>query len=354
MTVVAPEYGVALDPASLLQSGQPGATLTYTLILTNAGNFPDSFAITASSSAWTTHFPAQVGPLPPDASQPVQITVDIPLDAQAGDYDLVDIYFTSQSNPLVVGKATLVSVAQGVFALQLSPDAQAGSGTPGEWITYTLALTNTGNAPETFDVAVSSGWAYIAPPVIGALDAGDSTSFNIQVQVPPGAPVGDVSLAQVQVTSQSDPSQNALALLSTTALQSPDADLALGLAAPAGVQLGDFITYTLIVTNSGPVTASNSLLTATLPLGVNFVSASPGCGAAAGLVVCALGDVPPSASQTLTIVVQAAQAGEQTSTVTLASDTRDPDLENNSASVSTIVEAPPPTLFLFLPLIPKQ
>jgi hypothetical protein len=36
MTVVAPEYGVALDPASLLQSGQPGATLTYTLVLTNA------------------------------------------------------------------------------------------------------------------------------------------------------------------------------------------------------------------------------------------------------------------------------------------------------------------------------
>jgi uncharacterized repeat protein (TIGR01451 family) len=282
----------------------------------------------------------------------VQITVDIPLDAQAGDYDLVDIYFTSQSNPLVVGKATLVSVAQGVFALQLAPAAQSGSGPLGEWVTYSLVLTNTGNAAETFDVAVDSEWASIAQPVIGTLAAGDSASFDNRCRSA-GRPVGDVSLARCRWLRRTT-CQNALALLSTTALQSPDADLVLGLAAPAGVQLGDFITYTLIITNNGPITASNSLLTATLPLGVDFVSASPGCSAAAGLVACALGDLLPSASQTLTIVVQAAQAGEQSMTVMLASDTRDPDLENNSASVSTIVEAPPPTLLLYLPLIPKQ
>jgi uncharacterized repeat protein (TIGR01451 family) len=46
------------------------------------------------------------------------------------------------------------------------------------------------------------------------------------------------------------------------------------------VVAGEALTYTLIVTNDGPCDATEVVLTDTLPIGVTFSSASPGCGTA--------------------------------------------------------------------------
>ncbi|MCC7217075.1 MAG: DUF11 domain-containing protein [Burkholderiales bacterium] len=88
---------------------------------------------------------------------------------------------------------------------------------------------------------------------------------------------------------------------STTSRQA--ADLALTKSAPASVVPGNPLAWTLTVTNNGPAASNGAQVTDTLPAGVTFVSASPGCAFAAGTVTCTLGALANGASTNLTINV---------------------------------------------------
>ncbi|MFO1316169.1 MAG: hypothetical protein U1F58_11255 [Burkholderiales bacterium] len=88
---------------------------------------------------------------------------------------------------------------------------------------------------------------------------------------------------------------------STTSRQA--ADLALTKSAPASVIPGSALAWTLTITNNGPAASNGAQVTDTLPAGVTFVSASPGCAFATGTVTCTLGALAKGASTTLTINV---------------------------------------------------
>jgi uncharacterized repeat protein (TIGR01451 family) len=95
---------------------------------------------------------------------------------------------------------------------------------------------------------------------------------------------------------------------------------------PDPVVAGGTLTYTIQIVNNGPSDAQNVVVADTLSSDTSFVSASPGCSAALGVVTCNLGTVPNGATVDLTIVV----------TVT-------PDLlAYGGVSTSAIALAPPP------------
>lgn len=76
-------------------------------------------------------------------------------------------------------------------------------------------------------------------------------------------------------------------------------------AAPEPVLLGQQLVYTLVVSNAGPNTATEAVVSHALPAAVNFVSAAStqgACGQNAGIVSCAIGTVAPGASATITII----------------------------------------------------
>jgi uncharacterized repeat protein (TIGR01451 family) len=111
---------------------------------------------------------------------------------------------------------------------------------------------------------------------------------------------------------------------------------------PDSVTVGHDLTYTLAVTNNGPTTAKNTLLTDPLPANTTFVSASTGCNELGGTVTCNLGDIADGASTTATIVVQPTAATSTISnTASVESGTRDPNAANNSATEQTPVNHPP-------------
>ena len=89
--------------------------------------------------------------------------------------------------------------------------------------------------------------------------------------------------------------------LSVTKQDSPD---------PATV--GQNITYTIVVTNAGPSTATGVVATDTLPIEfVSAVSASStqgSCTIASPLVTCQLGTMNSGANVTITVVVKAEKA----------------------------------------------
>jgi uncharacterized repeat protein (TIGR01451 family) len=120
----------------------------------------------------------------------------------------------------------------------------------------------------------------------------------------------------------------------------PVVDLAIVKTGPATVDAGGQLTWTLEVTNNGPDDATGVKVDDTLPAGVQFVSADPGCAAAAGIVSCALGElaVGDSAVRHVTVTVPPA-LGDQTllNSASVAGDQGELERENNHSEARTTV-----------------
>jgi uncharacterized membrane protein len=158
------------------------------------------------SAVWPTNAPPTVGPLAPGESSSIDIVVSIPLDALAGAGDYSSIGFSSALPGTLPATANLGTIANAVYGLQITAEADSlealASGVP---LTYTLTVTNLGNITDTFNITVSSTWAFDAPLTLGPLPAGESALVTIVVYVPSQAHSGDVNLAIVTLTSQGNP-----------------------------------------------------------------------------------------------------------------------------------------------------
>ncbi|HKC88749.1 MAG TPA: SBBP repeat-containing protein, partial [Blastocatellia bacterium] len=122
------------------------------------------------------------------------------------------------------------------------------------------------------------------------------------------------------------------------------ADLAIAISdLPDPVMVNNNLTYTLIVTNSGPDAAQGVSVTDTLPTGVEFVStnASQGSCGASNPITCAIGSIAPNARATITIVVKPTATGMITNRATARSDTSDANEGDNTATQETRVSTIP-------------
>jgi uncharacterized repeat protein (TIGR01451 family) len=152
--------------------------------------------------------------------------------------------------------------------------------------------------------------------------------------------------------ASNDPVNPLVAVPVTMTVIEPTADLSITKTAiPVDVKVGETITYTLDVMNLGPQTAENVVVVDTLPAEVTFVSAT-GCTEALGVVTCALGNLGSGSGAVITIVVAANAEGTAINTATVASDTLDPNLANNTATAQTPIF--PATMFFYLPITYKN
>jgi uncharacterized repeat protein (TIGR01451 family) len=123
----------------------------------------------------------------------------------------------------------------------------------------------------------------------------------------------------------------------------PTADLLIGKSDDADpVLAGDSLTYTITVTNVGPETAQNVVVTDTLPAGVTFV-ATTGCAEdPVGVPTCSIGNLGAGGSAVFSIevTVDGGTGGTITNNASVNSDTLDPNAANNSTSEDTTVISP--------------
>ncbi|WP_433674920.1 hypothetical protein [Microbacterium gorillae] len=97
--------------------------------------------------------------------------------------------------------------------------------------------------------------------------------------------------------------------------------------------------YRFVVNNAGPSDAVNAVITDELPAGLTFVGSDSSCTAEGQLVTCVLGTVVASAEVVVDIMVTASAdaAGDVENTATVGSETTDPDLSNNTSTVTGTV-----------------
>jgi uncharacterized repeat protein (TIGR01451 family) len=228
----------------------------------------------------------------------------------------------------------------------------------GDALTYTLTVTNAGPDPAsnvvvtdtlppgTTVVTIGSTQGSCSSPsempmtcTLGGLAAGASATVTIVVT----SPVSGTLTNTGNVTSDTpDPDAGNNSATATTTVDPREADVSITkAAAPDPVDVGDNLTYTLMVTNRGPSTAANVVVTESVPVGavVNSIATTQGvCDTTVEFSFdCRLGDLAANATATITVVVTPDLDGPLTNVASVDSATSDPDTTNNSATVVTTV-----------------
>jgi uncharacterized delta-60 repeat protein/uncharacterized repeat protein (TIGR01451 family) len=132
----------------------------------------------------------------------------------------------------------------------------------------------------------------------------------------------------------------------------PTADVGLAMtAAPATVVATSNVVYTLTLTNYGPSTATNIVVTNTLPTGMVYVSSSPSLGivsASGGVVSWTINSLATNATASLALLVQANRTGVITNTAGVTTGTADLNPDDDQASAVVAVVSPTADLSLGL------
>ncbi len=190
---------------------------------------------------------------------------------------------------------------------------------------------------------------------LGTLATGTNATITVVVSpttaaIPQGLTNTTLTATANVAAAESDVNlaNNSVSIL--TALNRPVANLALALTvAPDPLIVGFTLTNTVAITNHGPGTALNTVLTQPLPPGAGFIPADSSTtvgtlASSAGVVTCTLGDLAANAAATVTIVLTNSAAGLMTNTVALSTGSYDPATNNNSATYVATVFNPAPQI----------
>ncbi len=96
---------------------------------------------------------------------------------------------------------------------------------------------------------------------------------------------------------------------------------------PDPVTAGETLTYTLMITNNGSLEATSITVTDSLPAGVTYGSASPGCSHSGDTVTCTLDtlDINNTAAFTIAVTVRSSTTGTLSNSATVTATTPDSD-----------------------------
>jgi uncharacterized repeat protein (TIGR01451 family) len=245
--------------------------------------------------------------------------------------------------------------------LSIKETASADPVEVGRIFTYNISVSNAG--PDTATVvtvtdALPAGVTYTsATPTQGdcALASGTLTcqlgsiapngSADIALQVKPRQTGSLSNTVSVTASETDSDASNNSATSNIDAIKTADLKVA-KTASVESVFVGGQLTYSLLVTNLGPVNgASGVTLTDSLPAGITFVSATTSQGSlvtppvgSSGIVTANLGSLAVGAQAAVTVTARAAQAGTIAGTATVSSNETDTNSANNTVTQLTMVK----------------
>lgn len=347
------------DAASVVMSDPVPAGMTFVSAVPSAGSCDSTVTCT-------------LGSLTSGGSATYTITLHIPPGTPAGTLFVNSASVLAQTpddtdeNNTALWGTQVASVLADVAIGKTGPaNAIADSD-----IVYTLSVSNFGPnpatgvswtdtlpAPLTFvSLQQQSGPAFTCTPgatstcSISTLAAGVTATFSLVAHVPSATASGTSFSNHASVTSDHDPNdENNNAVAATTV---SSADVAVVKSAPAtAIAGGAPLSYTIVLSNNGPDTATQARFTDLLPPGTTFVSlvqdtgpaavcASPAIGSN-GTVSCSIALLADAASAqfTLSVAIPANIANGTTvsNTATAATDNGDPNPSNDSSMATTTV-----------------
>jgi len=198
------DYALALTPDAAAKSGDPGQTVTYTLYLTNTGTMSDVFRLSRGSTSWTTALSTDTVRLDAGEGAEVKVYVTVPANAAGGAQASVRVTAQSQNDPRTPpasASVVLTTTANNVYGVALGAVVLEQTARPGEAVTYTLLVTNTGNVADTITVTrTNSGWPTVFSWTSQTIARGGWRELKVYVTVPAGPGVGAEDTAVIRAS----------------------------------------------------------------------------------------------------------------------------------------------------------
>jgi large repetitive protein len=164
----------------------------------------------------------------------------------------------------------------------------------------------------------------------------------VSIKVTPQAP-GTITNTASVTSNEDDPAPGNNSDSESTTVN-PAADLSVTKTdAPDPAKVGQNLTYTIVVTNNGPQTASGVSATDQLPKNAGFGTVTTTKGTCTlkpqkRQVACSIGSMTSGENVTIVIVVKPTQRGSITNTVSVAlTSPTDPNTANNTDTEGTVV-----------------
>lgn len=342
---------------------EPGGDVVFSVVVTNTSKV-EAATVTAISDdvdGTTVDVTTVGGPvkattcatgavLAPGGTYTCSFTLAVAGNAGAAVVDTIRVTLADDDDNTVTPSDTeTVAVTDVLPTIEVTKDnGGATLPAPGGPVTFDVVVENT-SASETVTLAeltdsIEGGEPFdittVAGPVTattcatgGAIAAGATYACEFTLEVTGDEPATETDV--VDAVAVDDEGNEATdgddAVTTLTAV----ADLAIDKELVGDLAVGEQGTYELEVTNLGPSTAANVVVTDTVPDGLTPVSASGegwACTATGQVVTCERPTLASDAPSTITVVVEvgeAVQGEEVTNVAEVDSDTPDPDDTNN-------------------------
>lgn len=188
---------LSFAPTPLNANADPGATVTFTHILTNTGNAPDRFTLNLSGLpiGWTgTVDPVTTPILARNAAITVTVQITVPTGIAAGTTATAAIRATSQGNPAVSAEVVDSVTVTSIDGADLSAGTTA-NGVPGGTVVFTHTLRNSGSSTIAYDLSArsaDSSWPTpaVTPATTAVLTPGSTVVITVTVTIPATIPPG--------------------------------------------------------------------------------------------------------------------------------------------------------------------
>ena len=203
--------GVQISITPENQSGAPGATLSYTVKVTNGSNVQDNFDLSVSGGAgWNPQISPSSLTLAAGASGNSTLSVTVPGEASGGSSVGIAVTATSRLNPTMSASASCIARAAVVRGVRLSISPSEGSGSPGATLKYTVTVTNTGNVVDNYDLAVTdnTGWNLKLSSSILTISIKGLEKIVLDVTIPGNARLGTSDSITITARSRADPTKS--------------------------------------------------------------------------------------------------------------------------------------------------
>jgi hypothetical protein len=219
VVAVPPAHGVSLAADEDELAGLPGSVVTFDLRVKNEGNIPDTFALSFADNEWSVAVSVtETAAVNPGAWVDFTATVTIPSGAMKDDWDSVTILAESLGDGTKVDSVVLTTSTLALYGVRLEPETDEQAGLPNHLVAYTLTLTNTGNAVDSFDVThAGSNWTVYIPDVpVEDLEPGQYVEVIVYVLIPGNAQSGATDNLVVTAASHNKPELLTSSTLITT------------------------------------------------------------------------------------------------------------------------------------------